>query len=406
MRKLLVLSTLCVLLHSCDSVVFKDPLPTYGGKILTEFPLEMRGKYVDFTKSSDTLLVTKSVFVYKYKPNDSSNYKTVTGMLNKDAVAKNYKYNLFISLKSETNDYYFVRKVFMLNGNLYLQMASGSKESVANIKKLVFDYAYDESSIAHILKPTNKELDQLLANNIFKHDKIFKPIIAPNKVPVAVSEQGCKSGDCINGYGYYRYANGYYKGFFKNGKRHGYGYYSWNDGQFYFGDWKDNLRSGYGEHFYSKTSFYIGEWKNNMINGYGYKKDKQGKFTRAIWQRGLAAFKFEFQFNKVNKGCVYGDCEDGYGRIFFDNGHYYTGFFRNGKPFLGEYNFTKGMLYRGELNENWKFNGSGYFLWKNKSYYRGRFENGFKQGLGFYKNGEDRSELKGEWKLDKLVKSY
>ncbi|MDY7395661.1 hypothetical protein UMM65_10440 [Aureibaculum sp. 2210JD6-5] len=405
MKIWLQLTLLFFLFASCDSVVFKEPLPTYDGKSLAVFPEEMRGTYVDKNKPTDSLAIGKTVFIYKYK-SDSVTYKSISGILNKDTYAKNYKSNLFLSKKSKSKDYYFVRNIFLNNGNLLFYKANAYKGKNLLVDKLVFDYYYDKSDSKHILKPTNKELDNMLVNNVFVLDKTFVPIKNNDTKPAPLSKNGCISGNCTDGYGYYRYENGYYKGFFENGKRHGYGYYSWNDGQFYFGDWKDNQRSGYGEHFYTKTSFYIGEWKNNLINGYGYKKDKNGKFTRAIWQKEIPAFKFGFEFNKTNKGCAYGDCEDGYGRLFFDNGHFYTGFFRNGKPFLGEYNFTKGQLYRGEFDENWKFKGSGYFLWKNKSYYRGEFDNGQKQGLGFYRNGEDRTELKGEWKSDKLVKSY
>ncbi|MET2986217.1 MORN repeat-containing protein [Aureibaculum conchae] len=405
MKIKLTILFLFLIFTSCDSVVFKESLPTYGGKNLTEFPKELRGVYVDSKTRLDSLYVTKDQFLYVYKK-DSTNYKRTSGQLNKDTYAKNYKFNLFISIKPKGVNFYSVRNVLLRNGNLHFYRANAYKKSKMVLKDLIFDYSYNDAQMAHVLKPTNKELDQLLAKNVFVLDKIFVPLNNPYKKSITVSKKGCISGNCTNGYGYYRYDNSYYKGFFKNGNRHGYGYYSWNDGQFYFGDWKNNERSGYGEHFFSKTSFYIGKWAKNKFNGYGYKKDKNGNYSRGIWQLGVLAFKFKFDFNKTNKGCTYGDCKDGYGRIIFDNGHYYTGFFRNGKPFLGEYNFTGGQLYRGELTANYKFSGSGYFLWKNKSYYRGKFENGQKQGLGFYRNGENHSELKGVWASDKLVKSY
>jgi len=216
----------------------------------------------------------------------------------------------------------------------------------------------------------------------------------------------CISGNCQNGYGYFSYKNGYYKGFFKNNKRHGYGYYSWNDGQFYYGDWNYNNRSGYGEHYYNSTSYYIGEWKNDIISGYGYKKDKNGVLTRGIWLNNKLVVNHSFNFNNTNIGCIYGNCDNGYGRFVYDNGEFYTGFFINKKTFLGEYNYKGNKFYRGMFATDGKFSGSGYFHWKNKSYYRGQFYNGFREGLGYYKNRTNFNEMIGEWKSGKIIKNY
>ena len=46
------------------------------------------------------------------------------------------------------------------------------------LKDLVFDYSYNDAQMAHVLKPTNKELDQLLAKNVFVLDFLIA-VVSP-----------------------------------------------------------------------------------------------------------------------------------------------------------------------------------------------------------------------------------
>ena len=54
-----------------------------------------------------------------------------------------------------------------------------------------------------------------------------------------------------------------------NGKKHGYGEYTWNNGSNYAGEWKDNVFEGFGEYKWVNGRTYIGPWKNNQMSGLG-----------------------------------------------------------------------------------------------------------------------------------------
>jgi hypothetical protein len=218
--------------------------------------------------------------------------------------------------------------------------------------------------------------------------------------------KGCTAGNCNDGFGTYYYNNGYYKGFFKNGQKHGYGYYSWNKGDFYFGNWSNDVREGFGQYFWKDKSNYLGEWKNGTIAGYGSKKSVDGKYSRGIWQNGKLIAPYNYYKNTATTGCTTGDCKDGYGKYVYKNGDYYIGFFVNGKRYAGTYYYSNGNLYQGQFGTDESFNGYGYFLWKNKNHYSGQFVKNKKQGRGYYKNETNNSIKVGEWNNDVLSKSY
>lgn len=218
---------------------------------------------------------------------------------------------------------------------------------------------------------------------------------------------GCVSGNCTNGYGKYRYNNGIYNGFFKNGKRNGHGHFSWNNGDFYFGNWSNDLRNDYGSYHWKDGSHYVGEWKNNVRTGYGRKKNPKGTYSRGIWQNGKLISAYTFTKNaNTTKGCTYGNCTNGYGQLVYENGEKFTGFFINGKRYAGTYRYKNGDLYQGQFGTDDSFTGYGYYLWKNGSYYRGQFKNFKRNGIGYYLNRTDNSEMKGIWANGKLITSH
>jgi hypothetical protein len=149
------------------------------------------------------------------------------------------------------------------------------------------------------------------------------------------STTGCISGDCNNGYGIYKHANGeMYEGFFKNGKYNGYGIYAWTNGATYAGEWTDGSRngdavvyftdgtsggavysadafqSGFQKYSYDNGSSYEGNIKDGEFNGFGYLK-----FSNGDWYQGV------FANNTYN----------GLGKYVFANGSYYLGYFEDGK---------------------------------------------------------------------------
>lgn len=46
-----------------------------------------------------------------------------------------------------------------------------------------------------------------------------------------------------------------------NGKKHGYGIFTWNAGNIYKGNYFEDLREGYGEMYWTDGSYYKGNWQ-------------------------------------------------------------------------------------------------------------------------------------------------
>ena len=67
-----------------------------------------------------------------------------------------------------------------------------------------------------------------------------------------------------------QYSDGIYKGEIVNGKRHGYGIYTWNNGDIYEGDWVDDKRHGHGKQSYHNGRTYTGEWQDDKYSGFGF----------------------------------------------------------------------------------------------------------------------------------------
>ncbi len=79
----------------------------------------------------------------------------------------------------------------------------------------------------------------------------------------------CVSGDCSNGYGTVEYDNGSYTGYFRDGMRHGYGVYSWNNGLRYEGSWDHGLQDGMGKITWPSGEYFFGEFRRGRQDGYG-----------------------------------------------------------------------------------------------------------------------------------------
>ncbi len=120
------------------------------------------------------------------------------------------------------------------------------------------------------------------------------------------TKTGAVWGDCLNGYGFYRFDNGQtYEGQFKDGYYNGYGVYTWPNGQAHAGQWKVGKRDG------EATCYYQG-----------------GTFGQAIF---------------ANDAFV-----SGYNELFGTTGESYKGYLKNGKfEGYGEYRFPTGERYLG-----------------------------------------------------------
>lgn len=224
-----------------------------------------------------------------------------------------------------------------------------------------------------------------------------------NNTPVNISKNGCVSGNCQDGWGKTNYEGGYYEGFWKNGKKEGYGLYKWDAIGKYIGNWVNDTMEGYGVYIADNNDNIIGEYKNGQLNGLGI------TVSGDVWEQGLftngnLTTPYDFYTTNADKGCTAGDCQNKYGRFKWDNGDSFTGFFRNGKMYLGTYSFASGDKYSGMFNNNNQFQGTGRFFFADNAYYGGNWVNGQYQGRGYFHNKDLQPKI-GEWNNGTLVKS-
>ena len=267
----------------------------------------------------------------------------------------------------------------------------------------------------------------------------------------AVSQQtGCISGDCNNGYGTwvyksgakyvgnyskmkfhgkgtYHYSNGdIYNGYFRNDSRHGFGVYLnkatgdkysgyWkNDkrngqgtlvfgnkskwaGEKYKGNWRNDTRDGWGTYYYKTGDKYVGGWKFNKLNGEGSYFYAGGKVEKAYWANGK-----RYSENSAKKGCISGDCDNGYGTWVFQSGEKYAGYWKNRKRNGKGINyFIDGEWYKGNwVNDQRQGKGTNYSA--NGDLYEGQWKAGARHGFGVLTkvNGQ---VSKGLWENGRYV---
>ena len=91
----------------------------------------------------------------------------------------------------------------------------------------------------------------------FAHDK-------PSEQYPNAKDNNQEKFECFE---YYSAEKGYdyYVGMTNNGKRDGYGFYVWADGDIWFGFWKDDVRNGEGIYIYYDGETIVGKWENNEL---------------------------------------------------------------------------------------------------------------------------------------------
>lgn len=180
----------------------------------------------------------------------------------------------------------------------------------------------------------------------------------------------CVSGDCVNGKGVYMLPSGAkYFGNFVEGEIHGYGICHFLDNTSYKGEWKHRFPDGLGTRTYSDGTSRYGYWKK------GQPVDRIGNIIAEDFERERAK---DYDTN-IQSGCIYGDCENGFGIFAYPNGSRYKGMFASGKQ-----------------------SGEGTFYDLNGDIYVGHFVRGLKEGRGrfYYANG---NSLEGEWLAGEYV---
>lgn len=225
-----------------------------------------------------------------------------------------------------------------------------------------------------------------------------------NTTPKNNTTSDCAYGDCQNGWGKKNMKGGYYIGFWNNGKRHGYGLFQWDGSGKYIGFWVYGKLQGYGCYLGTEEDM-IGQYDNGNLHGLGYTHNlEEDTWERGRFESYILKDEHSFYTNNVSTGCIAGDCQNRFGRYKWNNGDTFTGFFKNGKMFMGTYLFADGSKYEGMFNNSNEFHGEGRFWFPDGAYYGGQWTRGQYHGRGYYQDKDKNTKI-GEWSYGNFVRS-
>ena len=164
------------------------------------------------------------------------------------------------------------------------------------------------SGLGHFFKGDTYEIVGEFKNNKFDgfaiikdNEKIsyviYKEGILEKEINLTSNSDGtgCKSGNCKDGIGLYRWESGnVFLGKWKNGKQF-FGVTIFSDGSVYIGNIDENGNlTNIGEYTFSSGNIYFGEWKNGVYNGRGYYyyKETKEEFI-GLWENGVLKTSFK-----------------------------------------------------------------------------------------------------------------
>ncbi|MEQ1642279.1 MAG: hypothetical protein ABL959_02410 [Pyrinomonadaceae bacterium] len=162
----------------------------------------------------------------------------------------------------------------------------------------------------------------------------------PTAKPITTTTTKCLSGNCLNGFGKYLFANEtIYEGYFVNGKANGKGKVTYKDGGSYVGDLRDGKMEGRGIFLYANGNTYDGGWVYNLKSGQG---------TQTLKASG-----------ELYVGQFANDKRHGKGKATYKNGDTYDGDWVNGmREGQATYSFPNGSYYIGGFDKD-KQHGTG-----------------------------------------------
>ncbi|BCU02881.1 morn repeat incomplete domain containing protein [Pandoravirus japonicus] len=195
--------------------------------------------------------------------------------------------------------------------------------------------------------------------------------------------------DKYHGHGVYTWADGtFYEGAWVKGLRHGHAVYIDAGGYRYEGDWEGDEIQGSGSMVYADGSRYEGDWSDGKQHGYGSCTiDKPGGAHRydGQWQYGaLHGYGEDAGPDATYRGLHRRGKRHGYGVMVFPDGTVYEGQWADGVPAgYGTLRCPTGYLYRGWWADG-VLCGQGVCRWPDGSEYAGAFEDGQPCGAGVH----------------------
>lgn len=187
--------------------------------------------------------------------------------------------------------------------------------------------------------------------------------------------------------GLYNMLNGgVYRGWWNNGKMHGFGAFSFFD-NIYLGEFAWNVKNGMGELHYSTGEVYTGRWAHGYPHGEGTFTHPNGDQYAGAWEAGSRKGTgiFTSQAGDRFEGEWDDDLPNGSGALVLSDGTKYTGSWVQGQfDKQGTLEMADGRVYRGEWARGLR-QGEGSFDFTNGSTYEGAWFQGKQNGKGFLK---------------------
>lgn len=165
-------------------------------------------------------------------------------------------------------------------------------------------------------------------------------------------QNGCLTGDCMNGIGIFLY----------------------KDGRKVYGAFENGEIKDFAVCYYPDGSKYIGNWRNQRKHNIGIYYSNKGITQKGIWKDD----EFVVETPHADRtGCISGNCVNGKGTFKYSNHGLYEGyFFAEKADGFGVYHFPDGDIYIGEWL-NHEFHGQGTMYYNDGTILKGTWKNGF-----------------------------
>ena len=160
----------------------------------------------------------------------------------------------------------------------------------------------------------------------------------------------CINGDCSNGTGIFLFPSGAkYIGQFKDSKMHGIGSCYYTDGSKYQGEWEESYPQGDGIKTLADGTQIRGKWLKGQLQE--APPTPKEEVAEAPAKSNKPSTKPKKEEEKVQTGCVSGNCKNGKGIYIYPSGAIYIGEFKDGEIHgIGACYYSDGSKYQGEWN--------------------------------------------------------